>query len=177
MVARKLIAGTIAGQIAYYILLTAAWMLLCDRRMRRKAQVRFGEGLGRQTAPSRGWVGPGLFYIRTESGNVLNKGGVQMDKFGLYTKFTTHEGQRDSLVGMLLEAASGMESVEGCDLYIVNIPENEPDSVWVTEIWNDPSAHHASLSLEQSKVLIQKARPFIAGVEQIKLHSVGGKGI
>lgn len=100
-----------------------------------------------------------------------------MDKFGLYTKFTTREGQRDSLVGMLLEAASGMASVEGCDLYTVNIPENELDSIWVTEVWSDSSTHQASLSLEQSKVLIQKARPLIAGVEQIKLCSVGGKGI
>jgi quinol monooxygenase YgiN len=99
-----------------------------------------------------------------------------MSKFGLCTKFTTHEGQRDSLVDVLLEAASGMESVEGCELYVVNIPDNEPDSVWVTEIWSDPSAHQASLSLEDAKVLIQRARPLIAGVEQIKLRPVGGKG-
>lgn len=100
-----------------------------------------------------------------------------MSKFALYTKFTTHEGQRDSLVEMLLEAASGMESVQGCDIYIVNIPDNEPDSVWVTEIWDDQSTHQASLSQDEAKVLIQKARPLITGVEQIKLHAVGGKGI
>lgn len=99
-----------------------------------------------------------------------------MRKFGLYTKFTTHEGNRDTLVEMLLEAANGMESIEGCDLYVVNIPDNEPDSVWVTEIWSDPSAHQASLSLEEAKVLIQRARPLITGVEQVKLSPVGGKG-
>ncbi len=32
-----------------------------------------------------------------------------MSKFGLYTKFTTQEGARDSLVDILLEAAKGME--------------------------------------------------------------------
>jgi quinol monooxygenase YgiN len=69
-----------------------------------------------------------------------------------------------------------MESIEGCELYVVNIPDNEPDSVWVTEIWSDPSAHQASLSLEESKMLIQRARPLIAGVEQMKLRPVGGKG-
>ncbi|MNI11511.1 Antibiotic biosynthesis monooxygenase [compost metagenome] len=100
-----------------------------------------------------------------------------MSKFGLYTKFTTHEGQRDSLVEMLLEAASGMESVEGCDLYVVNIPDNEPNSVWVTEIWNDPSAHQASLTLDEARVLIERAKPLIAGIEQIKLSPLGGKGI
>jgi quinol monooxygenase YgiN len=100
-----------------------------------------------------------------------------MNKFGLYTKFTTHEGQRDTLVQILLEAARGMESVEGCDLYVVNTPEGDSNSVWVTEIWSDPSAHQASISLEEAKVLIQSARPLIAGIEQIKLCSLGGKGI
>lgn len=100
-----------------------------------------------------------------------------MSKFSLYTKFTTHEGQRDSLVKLLLEAANGMELVEGCDLYVVNIPNDDPNSIWVTEIWSDPSAHQASLLLEEAKVLIQKARSLIAGIEQIKLQPVGGKGI
>lgn len=100
-----------------------------------------------------------------------------MRKFGLYTKFITHEGERDSLVDILLAAAKGMESVEGCDLSVINIPDNEPHAVWVTEIWSNPSAHQASLSLDQSKTLIQKARPLIDGVEQIKLSAIGGRGI
>lgn len=100
-----------------------------------------------------------------------------MSKFGLYTKFITHEGKRDSLIDILLEAAHGMESVEGCDLYVINIPDDEHSAVWVTEIWSNPSAHQASLSLEQSKILIQKARPLIASMEQIQLSAVGGKGI
>ncbi|WP_433945731.1 putative quinol monooxygenase [Paenibacillus sp. SN-8-1] len=100
-----------------------------------------------------------------------------MSKFGLYTKFKTHEGQRDALVDLLLAVASGMESVEGCDLYVVNIPDNETNSIWVTEIWNDPSAHKASLTLEEARVLIERAKPFITGIEQIKLNPLGGKGI
>lgn len=100
-----------------------------------------------------------------------------MSKFGLYTKFITHEGERDSLANILLEAAKGMESVEGCYLYVINIPDEDPNAVWVTEIWSNPSAHQASLSLDQSKTLIQKARPLIDGVEQIKLSAIGGRGI
>lgn len=107
------------------------------------------------------------------------KGGITyiMSKFGLYTKFTTKDGQRDSLVEMLLEASNGMESVEGCEIYVVNISNNESNSVWVTEIWTDTEAHQASLSLEGAQELIKRARPIIAGIEQIKLHPVGGKGL
>ncbi len=52
-----------------------------------------------------------------------------MNEFGVYTKFTPLEGQRDLLVEMLLEAANGMALVDGCGLYAVDIPENEPRSV------------------------------------------------
>lgn len=100
-----------------------------------------------------------------------------MEKFGLYTKFIAQEGQRDSLAALLLEAANGIESVEGCDIYIVNIPDNDPTGIWVTEIWSDPAAHQASLKLEETQALIQQARPLIAGIEQIKLSALGGKGI
>ncbi|MCL6604597.1 MAG: antibiotic biosynthesis monooxygenase [Paenibacillus sp.] len=100
-----------------------------------------------------------------------------MNKFGLFTKFTTHEGQLESLVQMLLEAANGMEAIDSCDIYVVNISDSDPNCVWVTEIWSDPLAHQASLALEETKVLVQKARPLIAGIEQIKLNPLGGKGI
>ncbi|MFP4979438.1 putative quinol monooxygenase [Paenibacillus sp. CN-4] len=100
-----------------------------------------------------------------------------MNKFGLYTKFTAHEGQRDTLAGLLLEAAKGMDAVPGCDLYVVNAADGDPNSVWVTELWNDPAAHQASLTLDGAKELIQQARPLIAGIEQIKLRPLGGKGM
>ncbi|NMP24837.1 putative quinol monooxygenase [Sulfobacillus harzensis] len=100
-----------------------------------------------------------------------------MSEFGLYTKFTAHDGQRDVLVQILLEAADSMALVDGCDLYVVNIPDDEPNGVWVTEIWRDSVAHDASLSLDTAMALIQRARPLIARVNQIKLRPVGGKGI
>ncbi|NMP24952.1 putative quinol monooxygenase [Sulfobacillus harzensis] len=100
-----------------------------------------------------------------------------MSEFGLYTKFTAHDGQRDVLVQILLEAADSMALVDGCDLYVVNIPDDDPNGVWVTEIWRDSVAHEASLSLDTAMALIQQARPLIAGVDQIKLRPVGGKGI
>ena len=70
-----------------------------------------------------------------------------------------------------------MALVDGCDLYVVNIPNDEPNGVWVTEIWRDSVAHEAWLSLDAAMALIQRARPLIVGVEQVKLRPVGGAGI
>jgi quinol monooxygenase YgiN len=102
---------------------------------------------------------------------------IDMNKFGMYVKFTTHAGQRDTLVQVLLEAAALAQSFEGCELYIVNISDNEPDTVWVTEIWSDSAAHEASLTLEETKAIIQRGRPLIAGAEQIRIRPLGGKGL
>ena len=100
-----------------------------------------------------------------------------MNKLGMYVKFTTHAGGRDAFVQILMEAAAGMQSVTGCELYVVNVSDSEPETVWVTEIWSDSAAHEASLLNEGAKEMISRARPFIAGVEQIRLRPIGGKGI
>jgi quinol monooxygenase YgiN len=97
-----------------------------------------------------------------------------MGEFGSYGKFTTHPGQRDSLVALLLEAASSMQSVPGCELYLVNTSPTESETVWVTEVWSSEQAHDASLTLESARALIQRAMPLIAGIESIKLRPTGG---
>ncbi|MFC5649650.1 putative quinol monooxygenase [Paenibacillus solisilvae] len=100
-----------------------------------------------------------------------------MSKHGMYVKFTTQTGQRDSLAQILLKAAGQMQEVDGCELYLVNVTENEPETIWVTEVWRDAAAHQASLTLEGAEELISQARPLIAGIESIKLQTLGGKGI
>jgi quinol monooxygenase YgiN len=100
-----------------------------------------------------------------------------MSKVGLYVKFTTHPGQRDALVALLLEAAGGIQTVESCELYIVNVSATEPETVWVTEVWSSAATHEASLTFEGSKAMIKRAMPLIAGVERIDLLPIGGKGL
>ncbi|MCK8489576.1 antibiotic biosynthesis monooxygenase [Paenibacillus sp. MBLB2552] len=100
-----------------------------------------------------------------------------MDKFGMYAKFTAKPGVRDQLVGILLEAAAGAESDPGCELYVVNVSETEPDTVWVTEVWSNAEAHEASLQDDTTRAMIQRAMPLNAGVESIPIRPVGGKGI
>jgi hypothetical protein len=61
--------------------------------------------------------------------------GAIMSKFGLYGKIIAQPGQRDALVEVLLEAAAVLETPAGCELYIINVSPTEPDTVWVTEVW------------------------------------------
>jgi quinol monooxygenase YgiN len=100
-----------------------------------------------------------------------------MNNFAMYGKLTTHPGQRDALVQILLEASELLKEVEGCALYIVNVSDDELDTVWVTELWRDAEAHVASLKNAQVLALMQRGRPLISGAEPIRLRPIGGKGI
>jgi quinol monooxygenase YgiN len=95
----------------------------------------------------------------------------------MYGKILAKPGQRDALVGHLLEAARLLTPVEGCYLYIVNTVPAEPDAIWVTELWRSEADHDASLKMESVNALIAQARPMIAGGESIRLLPVGGKGL
>lgn len=100
-----------------------------------------------------------------------------MSKFAMYGKLTTLVGERDILVQILLEAAEMLKSDDGCEIYIINVSDDDPNAIWVTELWRDAEAHAASLKNEGVLALIQRGRPLIASIEPIRLQPVGGKGI
>jgi quinol monooxygenase YgiN len=101
-----------------------------------------------------------------------------VEKFGLYGKLIASEGKRDELTEILLDAAHSMKELQECEIYLVSITENDPNAVFVYEVWSNEQAHKASLSLEVTQTLIQKAKPILAGMERIStLIPKGGKGI
>ena len=93
-------------------------------------------------------------------------------------KFTVHEGKRDALVEILLQAADVVAQYPGCHAYIVNEDVADETSVWVFEIWNDKEAHDASLKDNRVRSLIAKAMPLMNGApDGAELRIVGGHGI
>lgn len=100
-----------------------------------------------------------------------------MGKFSLFGKFTVEVSNQEKLAAILVEAAESMEAVEGCTIYLVSVSPDEPDAVYVYEVWDDEAAHQNSLTLEVTQTLISKARPLITGMERIRtLETLGGKG-
>jgi quinol monooxygenase YgiN len=100
------------------------------------------------------------------------------EPFGLHGKITATEGNGDALAALLMEAAAGLEAVAGCLLYLVSRDPENPDAVWVTEVWTDRSEHAASLQLESVQAQIARALPIVAAPpEGRELRPLGGKGI
>ena len=97
--------------------------------------------------------------------------------YGLIGKFSAQPGRRDDLVGYLLQAAELLEQNPDCLLYVVSTSD-EPEAVWVSELWTDEAAHDVSLEPEDIRALIEEARPLIAGMsDQTRLTVHGGKGL
>jgi quinol monooxygenase YgiN len=57
--------------------------------------------------------------------------------YGLFGKFTAQADKRDELVDYLLQAAELLQRNPGCIHYVVSTSQ-EPEAVWVSEVWTDP---------------------------------------
>jgi quinol monooxygenase YgiN len=102
-----------------------------------------------------------------------------MTRFGLIGKITAHPGKGDALAEVLLDAARQMQdSVPGCESYVIARAPDDPDAIWVTEVWESRDAHAASLTYDSVKAVIERGRPLIAGFSQrIETVPVGGLGL
>lgn len=83
---------------------------------------------------------------------------------GFINKITTVSGERDKVVSLVLE---GSDSMAGCHSYIVAVDTENPDLIWVTEVWDNAESHQASLENPIVKKAIEQAMPLIAGFENV----------
>ena len=71
-------------------------------------------------------------------------------------------GMRDELVAHLTRANAALAGV-GCLTYEVGVNDDEPDTVFVVELWESAEAHRASLALPEVQESIAAARPLLSG--------------
>jgi len=66
----------------------------------------------------------------------------------------------------------------GCLSYVVARDPGDPDSLWVTEVWESQASHEASLSLPAVQEAMATGRPLIAQFsERTVTEPVGGYGL
>lgn len=67
--------------------------------------------------------------------------------FSVYGRMTAHSGRRDELIAVLLK---GFRAGEGGGLlsYTVNAALDDPDTIWLTQLWIDKAAHDATTRSE-----------------------------
>jgi len=95
--------------------------------------------------------------------------------YGLIGQMTAVPGQRDALIAILLEGVAGMP---GCLSYVVAKDPEDENAIWITEVWDSPASHQASLSLASVKHAITRGKPLIAGFgKSIITEPLGGHGL
>jgi quinol monooxygenase YgiN len=95
--------------------------------------------------------------------------------YGLIGKMLATPGKRDELIDILVKVVAGMP---GCLSYVVAKDASDPDTIWVTEVWDSKASHDASLSLASVQQAITKGKPMIAGFgERFETEPTGGHGL
>ncbi|MBT2501917.1 putative quinol monooxygenase [Curtobacterium sp. ISL-83] len=74
----------------------------------------------------------------------------------------TVPGRRDELVAHLTRRSETLAAA-GCLTYEVGVDDEQPDVVFVVELWTSRAAHRASLDLAEVQESIAAARPLLSG--------------
>ncbi len=101
------------------------------------------------------------------------------DKYLLHGKLKAKAGHNEALAAILLQASELVGTVKGCHMYLIGRSDQDPDAVYVTEIWDSKEDHDNSLNAEGVRELIMKAMPLLEGppTKGQELDIIGGSGI
>ncbi|AKH41321.1 quinol monooxygenase YgiN [Altererythrobacter atlanticus] len=96
------------------------------------------------------------------------------EMFGLVGQMRAVPGKRQELIA-LLQAGTG--DMPGNLLYLVAEDLDDPDAIWVTEVWKTRTDHENSLKLPAVQDAIAAARPILAGFgTRAEMRPVGYSG-
>jgi quinol monooxygenase YgiN len=100
---------------------------------------------------------------------------------GRYVRFPPQPGRGDELAALMTDVARSLTGTAGCRLYAANRDATEPETVWITELWNSQADVDASLAVLQTdagKARLAEVMALLAGPPQrTDLEPLGGVGI
>jgi quinol monooxygenase YgiN len=97
--------------------------------------------------------------------------------YGYLGTMRTQPGLRDEVVRTLVDGVDALTAA-GCRLYVVSVSVEDPDCIWVNEVWESKEKHDASLDLPQVREAIQATMPKLTGeFTSQELHVIGGLGV
>jgi quinol monooxygenase YgiN len=80
-------------------------------------------------------------------------------------------GKRDELVDILRKER---QACPGCQSYVIAYDSNNPNAIWITEVWDTKESHAASLNLPDVQSAISQGQTMILGfgsrVETSPIH-------
>jgi quinol monooxygenase YgiN len=87
-------------------------------------------------------------------------------------------GRRDDVVGILLESGRAFDGNDDCLLYLVTEAADDPDVIYVVDLWTDEASHAEALQAAAIQDRVGEAMEMLEGKpEQIEVRVRGGKGV
>ena len=99
-----------------------------------------------------------------------------MTKVARYGKLVAKPGKRAEAAERLLAAAAELRDDPGCELYLVNRQADDPDVIWVTELWRSQEDLDAVLARIRGSADVAAVLALVAESQMIELEPLGGKG-
>src|SRR5215217_3794177 len=99
-----------------------------------------------------------------------------MSQVARYGRAKARAGSGERLAEVLLAAAAELEGDLGCQLYLINRQADEPDVIWVTELWRSQADLDASLERIRGSEGVAAAMALVEDWQMIDLEQLGGKG-
>ena len=99
---------------------------------------------------------------------------------GRFVKMKARAGQGQALAQLMLSIAEGLRATPGCELYVISRAPEDPDVVWVNELWMGQEAVDASLAqlrTEGGQAQMAAVTTLLDGPpERIDVEPLGGVG-
>jgi quinol monooxygenase YgiN len=96
----------------------------------------------------------------------------------LLNRVTAKPGQRQRVVEILLESGKLFDDNSACLLYLVSESTDDPNLLWVIDLWTNQQAHTEALKAPELRPFVELAMPLLEDMpEQIEVRPVGGKGL
>lgn len=97
-------------------------------------------------------------------------------EFALLNRLTAKPGQRERVVEILLESGKLFDDNSACRLYLVAESADDPNLVWVADLWTSEEEHTEALKAPAMRPFVEECMPLLEGMpEQIRVRPVGGK--
>ncbi len=109
----------------------------------------------------RAFVGVSALTLLSACGHpALGKIENMEEAYGLIGQMKVADGMRGVVIAALLE---GTQNMPGNIAYMIAEDLDDPNSIWITEVWQTKTDHANSLQLPSVQDAIGKARPHISG--------------
>lgn len=98
-----------------------------------------------------------------------------MSQIARYGKSVAQAGRGEELVKHLLAAAAELEDDPACQLYLINRQTDEPDVIWVTELWRSQEELDAVVEKLRGSANVSAVMALVDSWEVVELDLLGGK--